>query len=214
VRLRERVVPAVFDRLSVPFERRHFAAKRSALLAPTRGRVLEIGAGTGWSFRHYPGAVEEVVALEPSEGMLARAERKAAESGNRIRLVRGSAEELPFEDASFDCAVAMAVLCTVPNPARALAELRRVLRPGGALLFVEHVRSDDPRRARWQDRLEAPWGWLAQGCHPNRDTVGSLRAAGFEVEIAERGELPMAPSIVKPYVLGRARQPPTSEPCH
>jgi SAM-dependent methyltransferase len=167
--------------------------------------VLEIGAGTGLSFPHYPAAVEEVVALEPDEGMATRAARRAGESERRITLVAGSAEDLPFEDASFDWAVAMLVFCTVSDPARALAEVRRVLRPGGGLLFLEHVRSAEPRRARWQDRLERPWGFVAQGCHPNRDTVGTIGAAGFAVHVTESGELPMVPPLVKPYVLGRAR---------
>ncbi len=201
--LRERVLPALFDRLSAHFERR-FGEKRRLVVAGTSGRVLEIGAGTGWSFRHYPEAVEEIVALEPDEGLRIRGERRAAESGRAVTFVGGSAESLPFEDDSFDAAVSMAVLCTVPDAASALREVKRVLRPGGALHFVEHVRSGSPRLARWQDRLERPWGVLAQGCHPNRDTLGALRDAGFEVEIAERGELPLAPPIVKPYVLGRA----------
>jgi ubiquinone/menaquinone biosynthesis C-methylase UbiE len=152
--------------------------------------------------------VSEIVAVEPDDGMRARGERRAAESGRPVRFVRGSAEDLPFEDDSFDWAVSIAVLCTASDPERALAEIARVLKPGGALLFLEHVRSESPRLARWQDRLERPWGVVAQGCHPNRDTVSALRAAGFEVELAERGELPLAPPIVKPYVLGRAE--PTS----
>ncbi len=200
---RQRVLPALFDRLNARFERR-FGEKRRLVLAPTSGRVLEIGAGTGWSFRHYPEAVDEIVALEPDEGMRARGERRAVESGRLIRFVKESAEELPFEDASFDWVVSMAVLCTVSDAARALREVRRVLKPGGALLFVEHVRSESPRLARWQDRLERPWGVVAQGCHPNRDTLTVMSDAGFDVEIVERGELPLAPPIVKPYVLGRA----------
>jgi ubiquinone/menaquinone biosynthesis C-methylase UbiE len=165
--------------------------------------VLEIGVGTGWSFRHYPAAVEEVVALEPDEGMAARAERRVGDSEGRIILVMGSAEDLPFEDASFDWAVAMLVLCTVRDPGRALREVRRVLRPRGGLLFLEHVRSAEPGLARWQDRLERPWRVVARGCHPNRDTVGAMRAAGFDVKLVEQGELPMAPRLVRPYVLGR-----------
>jgi ubiquinone/menaquinone biosynthesis C-methylase UbiE len=206
VTLRQRIVPALLDRLNARFERR-FGEKRRLVLEPAAGRVLEIGAGTGWSFRHYPDAVTEIVALEPDQGMRARGERRAAESGRPVRFVSGSAEELPFEDQSFDWVVSMAVLCTVSEPARAFAEVRRVLRPGGALLFVEHVRSESPRLARWQDRLERPWGVLAQGCHPNRDTVSALRGAGFDVELVEHGELPLAPPIVKPYVLGRATVP-------
>ena len=125
-----------------------------------------------------------------------------------MRWVRGSAEQLPFEESSFDGVVSMGVLCTVPDVARALQEVRRVLNPAGALHFVEHVRSERPRLARWQDRLERPWGFLAHGCHPNRDTPATIRAAGFEVEIVERGDLPLVPPIVKPYVLGRATVPP------
>jgi ubiquinone/menaquinone biosynthesis C-methylase UbiE len=190
--------------LTAPLERRHLAAKRRLLLEPASGSVLEIGAGTGWSFPHYPDTVEEVAALEPDEGMAARASRRAGESECRITLVRGSAEDLPFEDGSFDWVVSMLVLCTVRDPVAALAEVRRVLGAGGGFLFLEHVRSSEPRRARWQDRLERPWGFVAQGCHPNRDTVAAVQAAGFGVEIVERGELPGAPPIVKPYVLGRA----------
>jgi ubiquinone/menaquinone biosynthesis C-methylase UbiE len=204
VRFHDRVLLPLFDRLAARVERSHFGPMRESLLAPTEGRVLEIGAGTGWSFSRYPKTVEEVVALEPNEGALALAGSRAAGSGRHVRLVRASAESLPFEDAAFDWAVAMFVLCTVPDPARALAELRRVLKPGGVLLFLEHVRSEEPRRARWQDRLERLWGAVAQGCHPNRDTVQVLRAAGFDVEVEERGELPRVPPLVKPYVRGRA----------
>jgi SAM-dependent methyltransferase len=206
LRLRDRILPVIYDRLTEPLERRHFAAMRRRVLEPAHGRVLEIGAGTGWSFQHYPDAVSEIVALELDEGMLARAKtRAAAGSGPSVSFVRASAEALPFEDGSFDTTVAMVVLCTVLNPRRALEELRRVLRPGGQLLFVEHVLSADPRRARWQRRLARPWGLVARGCRPNRDTVATIEAAGFEVEVTERGELPMAPPIVKPFVLGSAR---------
>lgn len=110
---------------------------------------------------------------------------------------------MPLPDASFDTVVSMLVLCTVEDPARALAEIRRVLRPDGTFLFVEHVRSDDPSCARWQDRLERPWGVVAIGCHPNRDTVATIRGAGFEAGVVEEGELPLPP-IVRPYVIGAA----------
>lgn len=166
--------------------------------------MLEIGSGTGWSFTHYPAAVEEVVALEPNEGALALARPRAAVAGVPVELVRGSAESLPFEAASFDTAVAMLMLCTVPDLELSLGELRRVLRPGGSLLFLEHIRSSEPRRAGWQDRLERPWGIVADGCHPNRDTESALRATGFDVEIDERGELPKVPRLVKPFIRGHA----------
>jgi len=96
------------------------------------------------------------------------------------------------------------VLCSVPDQAAALREVRRVLRPGGQLLFAEHVRSSDPGCAKWQDRLERPWKLIAAGCHPNRDTRAALEAAGFSVELTEQGELPMVPRLVQPYIVGRA----------
>lgn len=204
VRLRDRYLLPLFDRLAGRMERSDFGTMRSEVLAPACGRVLEIGSGTGWSFTHYPPAVEAVVALEPNEGALALARPRAAAAAIPVELVRGSAESLPFEAASFDTVVAMLVLCTVPDLELALAELRRVLRPDGSLLFLEHVRSPEPGRARWQDRLERPWGIVADGCHPNRDTESALRAAGFEIEIDERGELPKVPPLVKPFIRGRA----------
>jgi ubiquinone/menaquinone biosynthesis C-methylase UbiE len=121
-----------------------------------------------------------------------------------VTIVQAPAERLPFEAQTFDTAVSLAVLCTVDDPSRALAELRRVLRPDGRLLFLEHVRSHDPRAARWQDRLERPWGVLAGGCHPNRPTLTTIEAAGFEVTELEEGELPGQVPLVRPYVLGSA----------
>jgi SAM-dependent methyltransferase len=112
-------------------------------------------------------------------------------------------EELPYEDGSFDTVVASLLLCSVADPDRALAEIRRVLRPGGQYLFLEHVRSNDPKIARRQDRLERLWGVVAFGCHPNRDTLPRIEAA-FDVRSVEHDELPKGPKIIRPYVLGRA----------
>jgi SAM-dependent methyltransferase len=122
-------------------------------------------------------------------------------------LVEASADELPFEDSSFDTAVFTLVLCTVPDPQRALAEAARVLKPGGKLLFVEHVRAEEPGLARWQDRLETPWRFLADGCHCNRDTIASIEASPFALERVERDELPKAPPLVRPLVRGTATLP-------
>jgi ubiquinone/menaquinone biosynthesis C-methylase UbiE len=198
--LLDRVRASLYDRTMRRFERRHGAALRRRVLARAHGRVLEIGGGTGANLEHYPDGVDEVVFTEPNEAMLARARRR----GFRATFVQAGAEALPFEDGSFDAAVATLVLCTVPDEAAALRELRRVVKPGGELLFAEHVRSDDPRRAKWQDRLERPWRVFADGCHPNRETVAALEAAGFAVEVDERGELPCVPRLVRPYVAGRA----------
>jgi SAM-dependent methyltransferase len=166
--------------------------------------VLEIGGGTGFNLEHYPRELDELVVTDPSEGMLGRLERRAAHVPPPVRLVRAPAEQLPFEDASFDTVVSTFVLCSVDDQDAALAEIRRVLAPGGRFLFLEHVRADDPRLARRQDRLERPWGFVAFGCHPNRPTGERIEAAGLEVEAIERGELPNSPRLVRPLITGRA----------
>ena len=148
--------------------------------------------------------IQELVLTEPAPGMLARTRRRMTETGRAATVVQAAAEALPFEDSSFDTAVSTLVLCSVDDVDRVLGEIHRVVRPGGVLIFLEHVRSDDPRRARWQDRLERPWMAIADGCHPNRRTLERIAAAGFEVEEVERGELPKAVPIVKPLVAGYA----------
>jgi ubiquinone/menaquinone biosynthesis C-methylase UbiE len=201
--LRDRIFAASYDPLTARWEKRHGADLRRELLARARGRVLEIGVGTGLSLPHYP-PVDELVATEPSEPMLRRARRRAREAGRKVTFVEAPAEQLPFEDNSFDTVVSMLVLCTVEDPQRALQEIRRVLRPTGQFLFSEHVRSDNARRARWQDRLEPIWGVVANGCHPNRRTLDTIREAGFDVSDVEQRELPGVPALTRPYVSGRA----------
>jgi ubiquinone/menaquinone biosynthesis C-methylase UbiE len=201
--MRDRIFAAVFDPLSAHWEKRHGAELRRKLLAHARGRVLEIGVGTGLSLPHYP-QVDELVATDPSEPMLRRARRRAAEVGREATFVEAPAEQLPFEDDSFDTVVSVAVLCTVEDPQHALQEIRRVLRPNGQFLFSEHVRAEDPKRARWQDRLEGIWGVVGNGCHPNRRTLHAIREAGFDVTAVEEGELPGVPALMRPYVSGRA----------
>jgi SAM-dependent methyltransferase len=202
-RFKEKVGAAFADFLGRLSEG-ELAPLRRAALAPARGRVLEIGAGPGFNTTHYPDAVEEIVLTEPGGELLRRAERRASASGRRVVVMQATAERLPFEDASFDTVVSTLVLCSVRDQDRALAEIRRVLRPGGELLFMEHVRAEDPKRARWQDRLERPWGVVAMGCHPNRATLDRIEAAGFAVRELRRGELPKSPPIVRPLVTGRA----------
>ena len=199
-----RVQAALYDTLLGRLERAGLAERRRRLLAAARGDVLEIGAGTGSNIPHYPEAVEALVLVEPEEPMARRAERRLAGSGRRGRVVQASAESLPFADGSFDTVVCTLVLCSVADPPAALGELRRVLRPAGRLLFLEHVRADEAKLARWQDRLWRPWRRLACGCYCNRRTVAAIEDAGFRLEELERGELPKAPPIVRPLAVGRA----------
>jgi ubiquinone/menaquinone biosynthesis C-methylase UbiE len=202
--MRDRVFAAVYDRLSARTEEKLGAELKRKLLANARGRVLEIGVGTGLSFSHYP-EIAELVGVDPSEPMLRRARRRAAELGRDVTLLEGPAEALPFEDESFDTVVSLAVLCTVDDPSRVLQEIRRVLRPAGSFVFLEHVRSSDPTLAKWQDRLERPWGWIAGGCHPNRQTLEAIERAGFELVELEREDLPDIPRLVRPNIMGVAR---------
>jgi len=180
---------------------------RRGLVEEAGGEVLEIGAGTGKNFSLYR-AARRVVALEPDPGMRARAQTAAREARVPVEVVEGDATDLPFGDASFDTVVFSLVLCTVPDVERALVEARRVLRPGGTLRFYEHVRANDPRLGRWQDRLERPWGWVGRGCHPNRDTAAAVEAAGFGIVSLEEFDFPPMPPIVRPHVIGIAERPP------
>jgi ubiquinone/menaquinone biosynthesis C-methylase UbiE len=176
---------ALYDGMSRSEEKGFLGEMRRKLLADVSGDVLEIGAGTGANFEHYA-ATARVVALEPDPFMLKRAEKKLAELGRaNITMQRGPAESLPFPDASFDTIISTLVLCTVADPARALEEMRRVLRPGGRVLFIEHVRADGPG-GRVQDAIRPLWGWFGAGCHPNRRTEATLRDAGWDVVIDER----------------------------
>lgn len=179
-------------------------AHREELIGLALGRVLEVGAGTGLNFKLY-GPQASVVALEPEPTMVERARDHAREAVARVRVLRGSGEALPFAEGSFDTAICCYVLCTIPDPRRAVEEIRRVLAPGGRVLLYEHVRSSRPLGARWQDRLTPLWRFFGAGCHPNRDTVAALREGGFEVDVRRFDLGP--PSPVRPHVLGAARLP-------
>ena len=181
---------------------------RRRLLAGLRGRVLEIGAGNGLNVPHYPATVTEVLAIEPEPYLRRLARAAVSQAPVPIRMVDGTAEALPADDATFDAVVASLVLCTVADPDQALAEVRRVPRPSGRLRFYEHVRASDPRLARWQDCLEHPWGWLVGGCHPNRDTVAAIAAAGLRLVQLDRFDLPSMPPLARPHVLGVADRKP------
>ena len=182
------------------------ADHRRRLVEQATGELLEIGAGTGRNLPLYRTATR-VVALEPGPGMRARANHAAQAAHVAVEVIDGTAEHLPFPDAAFDTVVASLVLCTVPDLAQTLTEANRVLRPGGTLRFYQHVRADDPRLARWQDRLERPWGWLAGGCHPNRDVVAAITAAGFRMLELHRFDFQSMPPLVRPNVLGVAQRP-------
>ena len=199
-----RLFAALYDSFFERAERAGLRERRGELLSEADGRVLEIGGGTGLNLAHYPREVEELVLLEPEEAMAKRLERRLAETGLDGRVVRAPAEALPFEDDSFDTAVSTFVLCTVDDPERAIAEVDRVLRPGGKLLFLEHVRADDPRLARWQDRLHRPWRLFGNGCNCNRPTPATLEASSLTVDRMERDALEKMPPIVRPIVTGRA----------
>jgi SAM-dependent methyltransferase len=199
-----RLFAAAYERGLKATEEAGLEQMRHELLAGASGRVLEIGAGTGLNLKHYTDAVTELVLAEPGPHMARKLGSHLAESGRAATVVEDPAESLPFPDDSFDTAVSTLVLCTVPDPDATIVELARVLRPGGRLLFIEHVRSEDPSSARWQDRLHRPWHFLADGCHCNRDTLARLGASNFEPQGVERGELPKAVPLIKPLIRGEA----------
>lgn len=195
---------ALYDRALKGTEEAGLREMRRQLLSEASGRTIDVGAGTGANLELYPEAVGELVLAEPDPHMAKRMRRRLAESGRRAQVVQAGAEELPFEDSTFDTAVFTLVLCTIPDPAAALREAARVLRPGGRALFLEHVRSRDPRLARWQDRLERPWRFVGDGCHCNRDTAAAFEASPLRVDEIEQGRLPKAPPIVRPLIRGSA----------
>lgn len=177
-----RFLAAVYDTIMVPVEALGIRGQRRRIGAAARGRVLELGAGTGAMLEHYGEDVEEVVATDPDPHMLARAEPRRDPARVPVELREADAQDLPFPDASFDTVVVALSLCTIPDPDRALAEARRVLRPDGRLLFVEHVRSPRAWLARIQRLLTPAWEKVAGGCQLDRDTVATIRRAGFEID--------------------------------
>ncbi len=178
---------------------------RRELVRGLRGTLLEIGAGTGLNLALYERGIR-VIAVEPEPNMARTAAERAPRASASATVLRGVAEALPFRDDAFDAVVACYVLCSVDDPPRALAELRRVLRPGGEVRVYEHVRSREPWAARMQDLVTPLWLRCGCNCHPNRDTEASLRNAGFEVKVRPASYGP--PTPVRPHVLGVARPEP------
>ena len=200
---------AFYDRTSVSEEKKFMGAVRSDLLKDVSGRVLEIGAGSGLTVRHYPNGAE-IIATEPDPYMLQRAEPRAAEAEASITLHQAGAEDLPFPETDFDFVVSTLVLCSVDDPVKALAEIRRVLKPGGEFRVYEHVRYKHPIGALSQDLIRPVWHWVGAGCNPNRDTERFLREAGFDLTSVDvRNEhSPIPPKLfVRPHLRAVARRP-------
>lgn len=198
-----RFTAALYDPFLWVGERLGMAKRRRELLAEARGAVLEIGAGTGLNLRHYPAGLEELVLAEPGEPMADRIDLSRAPDGVPTKVVRAPAEQLPFADGSFDTVVSTLVLCTVSDPARAISEAARVLRPGGRLLFCEHVEAESGWRRRAQRRSARPWAAFADGCRCDRPTLATIESQ-LQVEQVERGRWHGMPAIVKPLVWGTA----------
>jgi ubiquinone/menaquinone biosynthesis C-methylase UbiE len=205
VSLYGRIFAAGYEHWTRASERAGLREERRAMLAELGGDVLEIGPGPGLNFPFYPDAVRSLTLAEPEEPMAVRLEERFAGSGRTGRVVRAPAEDLPLEDDSFDHVVATFVLCTVDDPHAALTEIARVLRPGGSLVFMEHVRSRDPRLAAWQDRLEPAWRRFGNGCRCNRPTPETIDAfAGLELGPVRRGSMPRAVPLIRPLAIGTA----------
>jgi ubiquinone/menaquinone biosynthesis C-methylase UbiE len=208
--VRHPIFARVFDRLSRREEVAGQADYRREALQGLSGRVVELGAGNGLNFEHYPDTVTEVIAVEPEAYLRRRAVEPATRVGVPVRVVDGVADDLPLEDASFDGAVASLVLCSVPDQDSALRELRRVLKPGGELRFYEHVVSERPGFARFQRGADATlWPLFAGGCHAARDTLAAIKRAGFSVEHCRRFDFRPTPLVAPatPRILGAARSP-------
>ena len=204
-----RLFATIYDPFMAATERACLQAWRTELLADVRGSVLEIGAGTGPSLTCYPAGLERLVLAEPDRHMRARLEaRIPAALAPVAEVIDAPAEALPLPDGSIDAVVSSLVLCTTPDPARALAEVRRVLVPGGTLVFLEHVADDErPDRLRWQRRLEPLWKHLVAGCHLTRRTHETIAAAGFTIERIERASMRKANPLTRRSIRGVARKP-------
>jgi ubiquinone/menaquinone biosynthesis C-methylase UbiE len=204
--LRSKLFALTYDRQMAKTEKAQLGALRQRLLAAASGDVLEIGGGTGANLPYYRPEAGSLTITEPETAMVRRLERRAREQAPQAKILRAPAEDLPFEDGTFDVVVSTLVLCGVSDQPRALRQLRRVLRPGGQLLFIEHVRSGDPRLARHQDRMN----WMCRlvvCCDCNRPTLTSIEEAGFTVTDVEHLTFLNAPSFARPLIAGRATAP-------
>jgi len=201
-----RVFAAVYDPFLWLGERAGARALRQDILAGARGCTVDLGSGTGLNLPHYPNELDELVLAEPDPAMRSRLEKRLSRSNAPARLIDAPAERLPLDDGSVDTIVSTFVLCTVDDPELALREVRRVLRPGGQLLFIEHVRSESPRLAAWQRRLAGPWRSFARGCRCDRRTADLIAASGLTLDVVQQGTWRAMPPIVRPLIAGRARK--------
>src|SRR6266700_1345197 len=196
--MRRRLFAALYDTVSKGSEAAGLREERRQLLAGTEGATIEIGAGTGLNLEHYPEAVTRLVLAEPDRHMRRRLRRRVDALDRVAEVIDAPAERLPFPDATFDTAVVTLVLCSVPNQEAALAEIARVLKPNGRLLFIEHVRSGDPKVAKRQDRIRPLYNLV--GCNPNRETLAAIEASALSVESVRHGEVPKAPKVERPMI--------------
>lgn len=199
-----RAFAVLYDPLLWVGERAGLGALRRDLLGRASGQTVELGSGTGLNLRHYPDDLDELILTEPEAAMRARLARRLRRTRSRARVLDASAQRLPFADETVDTVVSTLVLCTVEAPDRALQEIRRVLRPGGQLLFLEHVRAESPRLACWQDRLAGPWRRFAEGCHCNRATAELIRACGLKLGHVQTASWRAMPPIIAPLITGAA----------
>lgn len=208
--LNEKVFARIYPFIMGQAEKAGQAATRADLLRQAVLRTLEIGAGNGFNLPHYGRNVTELVLTDPSPSMVAQLRRTLAQHPPQVpnvEVVQTGAEQLPFRDCTFDTVVGTFVLCTIPDPGRALREVARVLRPGGRFLFMEHVRAPDgTRTATFQDFIEPVHTYVAAGCHPNRDIAELIRQSPLRVERLEPGTVPRAVPSVRPRIVGVARR--------
>jgi ubiquinone/menaquinone biosynthesis C-methylase UbiE len=193
-----------YDKLLASTEDAMMRKTRAELLADASGRVLELGAGTGLNLEHYPGAVTELVLTEPERPMARQLRKKVEGATVPATVIEAPGEQLPFGDDEFDTVVSTLVLCTVADPDQTLAEVERVLKPGGKLLFAEHVRSESPRLAKWQDRMHGINKFIGHGCNCNRETGTTIGASPLSIDQIRSDKLAKAPPWVRPMIIGSA----------
>jgi ubiquinone/menaquinone biosynthesis C-methylase UbiE len=199
-----RLFATLYDTVTKGSEVAGLRNERAQLLSSAEGATIEIGSGTGLNLAHYPEAVTRLVLVEPDRHMRRRLRQRVDALERRAEIVDASAEELPFPDATFDTAVVTFVLCSVQDQQAALAEIARVLKPDGRLLFLEHVRSADPTIAKRQDRIRPLYNLV--GCNPNRNTLAGIEGSALTVESVKHGEVPKAPKVERPMIVGVARR--------